>query len=49
MTNIDDKVQFSSADAVLFAGVLDGLLDATETIDSHRVQLMVLRDRLNGE
>ena len=35
--------------AGFFAGGLEGLPEGIETPDSHRVQLMALRDRLNGE
>jgi hypothetical protein len=49
MSDSNDKIQFSTSDAVFFAEVLEGLLDGTETVDSQNVQLMVLRDRLNGE
>jgi hypothetical protein len=49
MSDSNDKIQFSTSDAVVFAGVLEGLLDGSETVDSQNVQLMVLRDRLNGE
>ncbi|MFT7711633.1 hypothetical protein ACMT9Y_11800 [Clavibacter tessellarius] len=49
MSDSRDQIVFTVEEGGVYAGVLDEVLSGAEVPGAQRVQLLLLRDRLNGE